>query len=181
MSLFEIRNARKKYVFSNVQYYIFLRRVGGEVFNVVSQPMVSRYIAKYSEIITTHLAPRYTRFPQSVIEINTTKQKFMLKYNFPGILGVIDGTHVSISALPKAIERAFVNRKGTHSINVQIVCNSDMVITNINARYPGSTHDSFVYNNSQVYTFLENLYHERPNEWNWLIGETNKKNSCIFA
>lgn len=99
----------------------------------------------------------------------------MQKFNFPGILGIIDGTHVVMSALPLVIERAFVNRKGLHSLNVQIVCNSDMIITNVNARYPGSFHDAFVYGNSQVYTALENIYQLQPDEWNWLIGEKTMK------
>ena len=37
---------------------------------------------------------------------------------------------------------AFVNRKQFYSINVQAVCDSDAFITNIVARWPGSTHDS---------------------------------------
>lgn len=150
---------------------MFCRRVGGDAFNAVSQSMVSRYITKYTQIIVEHLAPKYVRFPQTIAEMNATKQKFMQKYNFPGTLGIIDGTHVVMSALPLAIERAFVNRKGLHSLNVQIVCDSDMMITNVNARYPGSFHDAFVYGNSQIYVFLENQFQIRPNEWNWLIGE----------
>lgn len=148
-----------------------LRRVGGEAFNAVSQPMVSRFISKHTKIIVENLAPIYVRFPRTVAEMNVTKEKFRQKFNFPGTLGVIDGTHVLISALPLAIERAFVNRKGLHSLNVQIVCDSEMKITNVNARYPGSFHDAFVYGNSQIYVFMENQFQLRPNEWNWLIGE----------
>lgn len=156
-------------------YYFCRRRVGGEAFNAVSQPMVSRFIKKYTEIIVEHLAPNYVKFPRTVAEMNSTKQKFIQKFNIPGTLGVIDGTHVIMSGMPLEIERAFVNRKGLHSLNVQIVCDSEMMITNLNARYPGSFHDAFVYNNSQIYVFLENQFQLRPNEWNWLIGEINFK------
>lgn len=45
----------------------------------------------------------------------------MEKSNIPGIIGLIDGTHVALAGLPKDTEHAFVNRKGFHSINVQIV------------------------------------------------------------
>ena len=42
---------------------------------------------------------------------------------------------------------AFVNRKQFYSINVQAVCDSDAFITNIVACWPGSTHDSRIFEN----------------------------------
>ena len=44
----------------------------------------------------------------------------------------------------------FVNRKQFYSINVQAVCESDAFITNIVARWPGSTHDSRIFDNSNI-------------------------------
>ena len=45
---------------------------------------------------------------------------------------------------------AFVNRKQFYSINVQAVCDSDAFITNIVARWPGSTHDSRIFENINI-------------------------------
>ena len=45
---------------------------------------------------------------------------------------------------------AFVNRKQFYSINVQAVFDSDAFITNIVARWPGSTHDSRIFGNSKI-------------------------------
>ena len=45
---------------------------------------------------------------------------------------------------------AFVNRKQVYSINVQAVCDSDAFITNIVARWPGSTHDLRIFENSKI-------------------------------
>lgn len=132
--------------------------------------MISRYVNFYSRLITNHLAPRYIRFPQTVDEIHHTKAQFEIQYDFPGILGVIDGTHIAITALPKEIESAYVNRKGIHSINTQIVCNADMLITNINARFPGSTHDAFIYGGSIIYNHLERLHRADPNTFNFILG-----------
>ncbi|KAF2882683.1 hypothetical protein ILUMI_23485 [Ignelater luminosus] len=42
----------------------------------------------------------------------------------------------------------FRNRKGYFSINVQAVCDADLKIKNIDARWPGAIHDSSVWNAS---------------------------------
>lgn len=132
--------------------------------------MISRYIAKYTEIIVNHLAHRYIKFPQTDDELSQMKTAFLDQFGLPGVLGIIDGTHVAVTALRKEIEHAFVNRKGFHSINVQIVCDHRMQITNINARYPGSTHDSYIFLASQMFAFLQNLHAQNPNELNFLLG-----------
>lgn len=132
--------------------------------------MISRYIAKYTDIIVNHLASKYIRFPHTALEIAQTKTRFLNKHNFPGVLGIVDGTHVAVSALKHEIEHAYVNRKGFHSINVQIVCDDRMLITDINARYPGSTHDLYIFMGSHLYTFLRNLYEQHPNDLNLILG-----------
>lgn len=141
----------------------------------ISQTMVSRIITHYTELIVEHLAPRYIQFPQTEREIDLCKAKYEEKYNFPGIIGIIDGTHILIAGLSRRTEAAYVNRKGFHSINAQIVCDSDLRITNINARYPGSNHDSFIYTNSQVFTFLRQYHRDHPEENVWLLGNNDHK------
>jgi len=42
------------------------------------------------------------------------------------------------------------NRKGFFSINVQAVCNSALKFVDIVARWPGSTHDSTIFNASRI-------------------------------
>lgn len=51
--------------------------------------------------------------------------RFYNKFSIPGIVGVIDGTHVAIVP-PISVheiypEHIYVNRKGYHSINTQLV------------------------------------------------------------
>ena len=45
---------------------------------------------------------------------------------------------------------AFVNHKQFYSINVRVFCYSDAFTTNIVARWPGSTHDSRIFENSNI-------------------------------
>lgn len=76
---------------------------------------------------------------------------------FPGVVGVIDGTHVRIIA-PSEDEAVFVNRKNFHSINVQIVFNAACKILDIVAKWPGSTHDARMLSESGIRQLFERRY-----------------------
>ena len=84
----------------------------------------------------------------------TNKADFLNIANFPGVIGVIDGTHIRIVA-PKEQEEVFVNRKGYHSINVQVVFDANYRILDILAKWPGSVHDARILNNSGVTALFE--------------------------
>jgi len=88
--------------------------------------------------------------------------------NFPNVLGCVDGTQVPISA-PHASEHLFVCRKGFHALNVQVVCDHQLRFTNIVAKWPGSSHDSFIWTNSGIHHQLK----QRPSdELGWLLGDS---------
>lgn len=44
----------------------------------------------------------------------------------------------------------FRNRKGYFSINTQAVCDPDLKFLDVVARWPGSTHDNTIFNNSRI-------------------------------
>ncbi|CAG9124578.1 unnamed protein product [Plutella xylostella] len=50
------------------------------------------------------------------------------------------------------------------------VCDSDCKIISINPKYGGATHDAFVWENSKVRQFVENLYN--TGEQGWLLGDS---------
>uniref|UniRef100_A0A6P7GV77 Nuclease HARBI1 n=1 Tax=Diabrotica virgifera virgifera TaxID=50390 RepID=A0A6P7GV77_DIAVI len=84
---------------------------------------------------------------------------FNQKFGFPGVIGVIDCTHVAIVPPSRGNEEhLYVNRKRYHSINVQLICDSNYRIMNVNARYPGATHDAFIWNQSNYQNVLRNLF-----------------------
>lgn len=49
----------------------------------------------------------------------------------------------------------FRNRKGYFSINVQTICDAELRILDAVARWPGSTHDQRIFNNSRVMSRFE--------------------------
>ncbi|XP_056619728.1 putative nuclease HARBI1 [Triplophysa dalaica] len=93
-------------------------------------------------------------FP-SHLRPQVVKQNFFAIAGFPNVIGAIDCTHVPIKAPPGPNEGDFVNRKGFHSVNVQMVCDSMFHITNVEAKWPGSVHDSRIFRESHLCTLFE--------------------------
>ncbi len=91
---------------------------------------------------------QFVRFPTGN-EVNAVKAGFYDVAHFPNVLGLVDGSHVRIMA-PHRNEPDYVNRKKYHSINAQIICNDENMITNVVANWPGSTHDSRILRESEI-------------------------------
>ncbi|XP_067866984.1 putative nuclease HARBI1 [Heterodontus francisci] len=84
---------------------------------------------------------------------------------FPMVQGVIDCTHVALRA-PAGQSGAFINRKGYHSMNVQLVCDHHKRIMQVCAHYPGSCHDAFILRNSLVPALFNSL----DGMEGWILG-----------
>ncbi|XP_045129081.1 putative nuclease HARBI1 [Portunus trituberculatus] len=89
-------------------------------------------------------------------KVQRKQVEFMAIAGFPGVVGVIDGTHVRIVA-PKDDEYAYVNRKRYHSINVQVVFDTTYKILDI-AKWPGSVHDARILDESGLKILFEDNY-----------------------
>ncbi|CAH0730250.1 unnamed protein product, partial [Brenthis ino] len=83
------------------------------------------------------------------------------------MIGAIDCTHVQIKSPDGPDAENYRNRKLIFSVNVQVICDAKMYITNIVARWPGSSHDSHIFNSSVIKGRLED------GDFNgyWLIGD----------
>ena len=69
---------------------------------------------------------------------------------FPGVIGAIDGTHISLPPPPPVENDAdYVNRKSVHSIILQAVCCHDRFFIDINCGWPGRVNDARVFGNSK--------------------------------
>ncbi|KYQ49810.1 Putative nuclease HARBI1 [Trachymyrmex zeteki] len=58
-----------------------------------------------------------------------------------------------------------------HCISLQI-CDWRLKIMNINARYCGSTHDAYIWNNSNVKNAMIHLYRRYSNNNFYLVGDS---------
>lgn len=94
----------------------------------------------------------YVKFPEDLRDV---QERFHAKYGISRIIGCVDGTHIPIQR--PSIENAeiFRCRKGYFSINVQAICGPNNTFYDVVIRWPGSTHDSRIFENSSIYTALE--------------------------
>ncbi|CAG5055752.1 unnamed protein product [Parnassius apollo] len=125
---------------------------------------------------------KWILFPSSQQQRAQIRLEFQRRFRLPGIVGCIDcillvslfflfllDSHVAI-VKPSDEEHLFFNRKGYHSLNVQIVCNSNLKITNVNPKFGGATHDSFIWASSRMETFMRELH--QNGEQVWLLGDS---------
>ncbi|KYN30237.1 Putative nuclease HARBI1 [Trachymyrmex cornetzi] len=73
------------------------------------------------------VAPRFIKWPRDQVALNVMK-RFQRSCGFLNIIGAIDGTHIKIRA-PTEDSNSHVNRKGFHSINLQLICDSRGLFT----------------------------------------------------
>lgn len=121
----------------------------------ISQSSASRFIAAAKDILVSKVND-FIKFPESNQEFIDIINGFHDLANFPGVIGAIDGTQIPIRA-PKEKEYAYVNRKGFHSINVQVVVDHKSRFRDVVVRWPGATHDAFIWNASGLKERLARL------------------------
>ncbi|GBM27838.1 Putative nuclease HARBI1 [Araneus ventricosus] len=116
------------------------------------------------------MLPLWIQFSMSKEHQAKTKMNFNLKFGFPGIIGAIDCTHVAIVTPNDSQEYQsfiYMNRKSFYSINVHLICDVNMRILNINEKYPGTTHDAFIWRHSAI----RNALLANNEAGSWLIGD----------
>ena len=115
------------------------------------------------------LMPRYVHFHQQR-ETGAMKTAFHAIANFPYVIGCVDCTHVKI-ATPTVNEHEHVNRKNDHTINVQLICDSDALIMNCVVKWPGSVHDARIMRECPVFGLFETV--PRPLD-GFILGDSGE-------
>ncbi|XP_045536867.1 putative nuclease HARBI1 [Papilio machaon] len=132
----------------------------------MAQQTVSRCLQEVTNALNaSDILKKYIKFPQNRNERNFIKRRFYEKYDIPGVIGCIDCTHIAI-VRPSEHEEQYFNRKHFHSINTQVICDSDCYITNVDASYGGATHDAYIWRECDIRTHMESI----QNETVYLLG-----------
>ena len=79
------------------------------------------------------------------------------QYNFPDVIGALDGSHIPISK-PYENPDALYNRKKFHFVVLQAVCREDLRFTDICVGYPGRMHDSTILKASDIWNTGRTLW-----------------------
>ncbi|RWS19272.1 putative nuclease HARBI1-like protein [Leptotrombidium deliense] len=87
-------------------------------------------------------------------ECKQEQDSFFQIAGFPGIIGVIDCTHVEVK-VPVELQERYRNRKNKISLNIQAIVGNDMRFTNFVARWPGSVHDARILRRSEINSKLD--------------------------
>ncbi|CAC5362891.1 HARBI1 [Mytilus coruscus] len=143
------------------------QQVTGDIMGI-SQPSVSRIVQQVSTAILRH-AGRFITFPVTVPQQQSVKEGFMKRCGFPNVLGCVDGTLVQIKA-PPIREDIYVCRKGYHALNIQGIFDSRKAFLNLVVRWPGSTHDAFIWR--RLLEGLNRILPDGPPGSECLNGET---------
>ncbi|XP_071651177.1 putative nuclease HARBI1 isoform X2 [Temnothorax longispinosus] len=113
----------------------------------VSKDTIWRCVFNVAYVLEQHVL-NYIKWPE-VHEILYIQQEFAAMNGFPGVVGVIDGCHIPISA-PIEYSDSYINRKGFHSIILQGICDHRMKFIDIFAGICGSVHDARVWRLSDI-------------------------------
>lgn len=117
----------------------------------IHQSTVCRLI-KYVANLLARKIPQFVKFPQNLTEV---RMDFYKMAHFPGVIGCLDCTHVPVQNPGRGKGEQFRNRKGWLSVNVQVVVGPEGQMFDLVARWPGSVHDSRIFDNSALKVRLE--------------------------
>lgn len=128
-----------------------LQQVVGDLFGC-SQSTICTTIWQVLKVIA-HEINSFITLPTG-LDLQRTQSTFKHLTNIPGIAGALDCTHVR-AFVSNEQQHSFMNRKGYTSFNVQAICDQNYKFIHLYVLWPGSTHDSFVLKQSQLYSEME--------------------------
>ncbi|XP_018304708.1 putative nuclease HARBI1, partial [Mycetomoellerius zeteki] len=123
----------------------------------LSQPTISRVVSKVSVLLAAEMFD-VIKMPQTEQNKIENRQLFRLIgatgniNGLSGIDGAIDCTHIRLTNTRfHEVAEIYRNRKGYFSLNVQAVVGPRMEFLDIVPQWPGSQHDSRIFQNSRLY------------------------------
>ncbi|XP_041075446.1 putative nuclease HARBI1 [Polyodon spathula] len=133
----------------------------------ISQASMSRCVTNVTKALTEKAA-EFIGFSRDEATQQQTREEFYRVAGIPSVLGVVDCVHIAIKA-PNAEDLSYVNRKGFHSINCQLVCDPRGLLLSAETHWPGGLLDTAVFQKSS----LKRLFEEQDRHDGWLLGDSN--------
>ena len=114
----------------------------------VGRNTVSKIVSETCEALFQSLKT-YLRAPKNDTEWKEISDKFEEQWNFPHVIGAIDGKHIRIEC-PKNSGTLYYNYKGFFSIVLMAVCDANYCFTLFDIGSYGSNNDSGILANSEM-------------------------------
>ena len=122
----------------------------------ISPTTVGRIISETCNALWDKLMEAgHIRTPSTVSDWKNIARGFEERWNFPNMIGAIDGKHVQMFA-PAGQASSFFNYKKTHSIVLLGVCDANYKFTLVDIGDSGRQSDGSVYANSNLGYAIEN-------------------------
>uniref|UniRef100_UPI00398F6995 putative nuclease HARBI1 n=1 Tax=Pristiophorus japonicus TaxID=55135 RepID=UPI00398F6995 len=157
----------------------------GDIANI-SQFIIHRCIREVTEALYSRRSD-YVFFSRSREKQDGPACDFAKTAGFHMMQGIIDCTHMALQ-VPHNNPVMLHNRKGYHSLNVQLLCIHTQRFLMINANYPGSSHDAFILRQSGVSEILQPPHQTRGRLLgdkdyllaNWLMTILHSPTTCAL-
>ena len=120
----------------------------------IGRSAVSTAIAETCKAIYTALKDRYLKSPSTEDDWRLIAARFEEVWNFPHVLGAMDGKHIRIER-PKLAGALYHNYKGFSSMVLLAVCDADYIFTLFDFGSYGSNDDCGALSNSLMGEGLE--------------------------
>src|SRR5436305_1898808 len=137
----------------------------GERFGM-GESTVSYALRQFFDVIIARFLAEKIIFSNTELEINRITNGFERIGKIPNVIGTIDGSHIPIKA-PHLFPVDYFNRKGFYSIVLQAVVDYKKKFLDICVGWPGSTHDSRILINSNLY----NKFNNQNNLNKYILGD----------
>lgn len=105
-----------------------------------------------------NLRRQFIKWPTTDNEIEETVAAFDVlrgRHSFKNVIGCVDGTHINVTYINP--DYSYRDRHHNTSFKLQGICNSQQILTDIFFGYPGSVHDSKIWNESPIYRHLTSI------------------------
>ena len=134
---------------------------------------ISVVVREVCEAIVAEYGDELLKPPQTEAEWRTVTDEWLSRWNFPHVIGAIDGKHIACKA-PANSGSDYYNYKGFFSIILLAVVTSDYKFLWIDVSGKGSSSDAQIYNASQIKEGLEKSDFRGFPEPDPLPGDTEK-------